>query len=674
MRSVYKQQSALDQHHAARLKKLVEVTRKQNKHDEEDVMYYNEIYNRRENYDRFNNSRKKQAGGNVSNNTNEQLAATNYFHTEGEYKSPEPKLQINRKASYLVSSVYPDEEQLFRSTSDNLYSREKAYVIEKLLNKQIRDMDFRQTAYAWVKQGLIDGTCILQLRWKYETDDFGDALEMTRLKAIVDGTYKGTCSQALKDEAAAKLQEMQNQAAVKSLMQQPETVLYDGPSVEIIRRPNFLVDTAGDKLANCDVVIVEKWERKSKLLQMQELGRLRNVELISNTTSGSNAQKDVPGTVQENVSKGHANLSDDDPMVKFFEIWERGRVSIMTERDCILLDYRRKLYNDIDYPFAVYANDPEANKFFGQSDYKTLEPHIEMTDDYYRKMIDQWDKHLKGRIWVEGKNINDDKLIKRLERGDSGVYKVKSIKGIVDDRVPLFDQSVIQGLDLIGQQMTRAIGVDNLVGGVNQLGSNIRTNSMLDAANSAGQIFTNNSAIMLAAALRRMGRLMLKLNRQFLTEPQYFAYTHGMLDFYNQQTPVYPVSGKSIPRDFDIDINIKVISDPIKQAERMEMIEDLREFGSYQFFRYDRAAAEYLSKSRGWQNGPSLIDLDAQGVYSRDMQRAQSVGSNVSPRMLGPTVMSQLPPQPQQPSASPLNQAQQQPQLPMFSPGQPPQA
>ena len=244
----------------------------------------------------------------------------------------------------------------------------------------------------------------------------------------------------------------------------------------------------------------------------------------------------------------------------------------------------------------------------------------------------------------------------------------------MDDRVPLFDQSVIQGLDLIGQQMTRAIGVDNLVGGVNQLGSNIRTNSMLDAANSAGQIFTNNSAIMLAAALRRMGRLMLKLNRQFLTEPQYFAYTHGMLDFYNQQTPVYPVSGKSIPRDFDIDINIKVISDPIKQAERMEMIEDLREFGPYQFFRYDRAAAEYLSKSRGWQNGPSLIDLDAQGVYSRDMQRAQSVGSNVSPRMLGPTVMSQLPPQPQQPSASPLNQAQQQPQLPMFSPGQPPQA
>lgn len=628
-------QSLLDKERAKRLKKLVDTAKPVNLEKSNDRLFYNAIYDREEDYDAY---KSKKYNYKIPP-TNERLSDKEVLALKhSRYKSPEPRVQLDKQASYIVSSLFPDPKTLYRSSTDNLYSREKSYCVEKLLNTQLSNINFRDTAKKAIKLSLKQGLCYLQFGWLYEEKSGEDQAELAFLEDLAEKNKNRPKILEEIEEAKAAIQQEQQM----SEMTGESKVIYDEPNVTILHANNVHVDPAvdSDTLEQAEYVIIEKYTTFFSLLKTPD--RFKNLDLLyekykgqKGATQAASARNQAKDTADYLVAKGKANHSCIDFKIHYYEIWEKGKLSIMTVKDEIILDYKRRVYNDINYNIVPLEHNAEAGKLGGSSVYKTAEPLIEASDTMQDLMVAQWKKHIQGRTWLAGKNTNDEKLKVRLERGDPGLYEVKDINGIKEDRVPLPDGTVLAGKQDLEAQLRSNIGTDSMVGG-QSAGSNIRTNGLMSAYNQTTQVQVNETALSYAAAFKKCAKLLLKINREFLTEPQIFAYTFGNMRFFNQQPKFYQMTGEDIPDDFDIDLNVKIISDPVEQAEKAEMKELFQMGSPFPWFNADRTFAEIASKVRGFMNPLDLVNPDFMHLKQVNEGQAKSVGNEPRPVYFGP--------------------------------------
>jgi hypothetical protein len=162
----------------------------------------------------------------------------------------------------------------------------------------------------------------------------------------------------------------------------------------------------------------------------------------------------------------------------------------------------------------------------------------------------------------------------------------------------------------------------------------------------------STGTIMFSAPLKKLGRLFLALNRQFLLEPQIYTYTYGKEYYFNQKNtfsqegnfegrgtnpvpPAYSITGLDIPVDFDVNLNLKTEEESGKRNQISDMREFIQMASAYPFFRIDRALAELAAKMGGFDDPLSLLDPDYSGIVQRDKSEAESVGNQAKPMYSG---------------------------------------
>ena len=557
-----------------RLKDLVNAA-KSFTEDRNDVRrYHQEIYAREgPSGDTDSRSNIRYGRGRATRSQNEDLYGQTY-DAESSHKTPFPRAFVNSKASFVTNLFFDSEGNLFRGTSSNIYSADKVKGITKVLNKQIKKLLFPTILNKVAKSTFVEDIGVMQVKWKYDSLDINIFRETQFLESLKE---RHTDAKSLEEIDAAIAEELEKLAPIMGNQKHPSE--FNGVDIEIIKPCDFYIDpnTEGD-IDNAEFVYVKKSVPLSKLKSLVKMGRIpedKFAELEKGHAKRYSSKSKGP--------KGKYGYSPKyDPNIDLYEIWEKGLVSLVTCDLKLILDYRRDVFFGlIKYPFVVTVNNPTYSGFFGDGDYKGMEPMIEAIDRMQSNMVDHYEKHLKGRMFITPALQQDSVFVKRMQNGDAGVFGVPSLNGFKDDRLPLFDQAVVSAQNGFIAQLQSGLGVDDL-SAQGTIGSNFRTDATVQAYLQSAQAQMNFTISVFKEALKRLGKLMMVLNSLFLKEGETFVLTGG------KATDPVTVYNTDIPLDLEVDLHIKKLSDPEQSRKLKLMSEMLDRATSLGFVRVDR--------------------------------------------------------------------------------------
>lgn len=547
-------------------------------------------------------------GARYNSVTNEELrkgGASDSMH-----KTPYPKSFTNKKANYVANLFFDGEGNLFRSKSTNIYSQKKVQAVTKVLNKQIKDMLFPKKLLKVAKSSFVEDIGIFQVKWRYDSLDMNIFKEIQYLEKQKENNNNKDALIAIDEAIELELEKL---APALSNMKHPSE--FNGIDVDIIQPCNFFVDPSVEgELDNADYIYHIRKVRLSKLAALVKLGRISQEAFDCLVEKGK-----VKGSKTTNKKGKYSYNPEHDPEIDVYEIWEKGLVTLMTVGSEIILDYRRDLYFGlIKYPFVVFINNPSYKGFYGESDFEGIEPTIEATDMMQTNMVKHYKQHIEGRMFIPPAWQTDTVLVKRLQRGDSGVYAVPTVNGFKEDRIPLFDQAVVTANAGLVDQIRTSFEVDSLTA-TGDMGSNFRTDGTMSAYMETARSSMSFTVMMFKEQLKKLGKIMLALNSLFLTEPEKIVLTDG-------DPEEFPVYNSDIPLNLDIDIHIKKLLDPETREKLSRMEAELKIGAELGFARTDRMFTEMIAESNVYQKNTELVDFNFMRIMKEEQEAAAAAG------------------------------------------------
>jgi hypothetical protein len=377
----------------------------------------------------------------------------------------------------------PQIDVMPREAADEEY----ADIQSKLIDFEWEAMKADDIIEDAVKSQLMYGTAILKMFWKTEKADVVK-------KEQVDETFP----------------------ELGTVEEEVETTIFDGPTMELVDLYDFFWDPRAIDMESARWVAHRMYRTFEHLEQLQKEGVYKNVKLLEEATmlSADDEKSARRGTLGVAMPDELDQKNEGKRMIELIEYWEDDRVVTVANRNIVIRDEANP-YRHGKKPFVRLIDQSVPHEFLGIGELEPIETLQYELNDRRNQRMDNVTLVL-NRMWKvkNGANVDEDELVSDA----GGVVHTDDMNGIEDLSMPDVTSSSYNEETLIKGDIQQTTGVSDFTRGIGSesLGNDTATGISLiqEAGNARFRLKIRN----LESAIEEMGRMMVSLNEQFLSE------------------------------------------------------------------------------------------------------------------------------------------------------------
>lgn len=495
-----------------------------------------------------------------------------------------PKL-IRKQAEWrypALSEPFLSTPNLFNlkpvSWEDKQAAIQNALVLNNQFNTQIDKVTFIDN---YVRAAVNEGTAIVRLGWEFREEEyeeevpnyefyFNDELapmhqQLAQLKASSPEQFQAEVSPELQEAHALSEEHgrpVEVQLAGTRKEKKTRTVV-NRPTVEVCDFRNVVIDpTCKGDLDKAGFVI---YSFESSLAELKSEGKYKNLENINLETNS------ILGTPDHSSPGDTQNFNFSDKARKKFVVYEywghrdidgSGRtqpiVASWVGDTLIRLDLNP--FPDQKIPFVLVPYLPVPKESHGEPDGALLEDNQKIIGAVTRGMIDIMGKSANGQTGIR-KDMLDVTNKRKFEKGQDYEFNanVDPRQGIFMHTYPEIPVSAQFMLQLQNQEAESLTGVRAFSQGVNssslgEVAAGIR--GALDAASKREMAILRR----LSAGIVRIGRKIISMNSQFLSETEVVRVT---------EEEFVPIRRDDLAGNFDLELSISTAEEDNNKAQEL---------------------------------------------------------------------------------------------------------
>jgi len=372
----------------------------------------------------------------------------------------------------------PQIDVMPREAADEEY----AEIQSKLIDFEWEAMNADDIMEDAVKSQLMYGTAIIKVFWKTET------AEVVK-KEPVDETFPE---------------------------EEVEETTFDGPEIELIDLYDFFWDPRAIDIESSRWVAHRMYRGLDHLKELQKQGVYKNISLLENAAivSDDDQKAQRRGVLGVAVPDSLEANEEGKQMIELIEYWENDRVVTVANRSIVVRDEPNP-YRHGKKPFVRIVDQSVPHEFLGIGELEPIETLQYELNDRRNQRMDNITLAL-NRMWKvkNGANVDEDELVSDA----GGVVHTDDINGVEPLIMPDVTGSSYNEETLIKGDIQQTTGVSDFTRGVGSdaLANDTATGISLiqEAGNARFRLKIRN----LEYGIEEIGRMMVSLNEQFLTE------------------------------------------------------------------------------------------------------------------------------------------------------------
>ena len=415
----------------------------------------------------------------------------------------------NMYRSHLNDTAYPWQSNIWVPYS---FSTVETLAPRMLANRPQIDVMPREAAdeqYADIQSKLID------FEWEaMNADDIMEGAVKSQLMygtAIVKVYWKTDKAQVVKKE-----QVDETFPELGTVEEEVEETIFDGPEIELVDLYDFFWDPRAIDMESARWVAHRTYQTFDHLEQLQKEGVYKNVALLKDATlvSGDDEKASRRGTLGIAMPDELASKNEGKNVIELIEYWEDEKVITVANRGIVIRDEANP-YRHGKKPFVRIVDQSVPHEFLGIGELEPIETLQYELNDRRNQRMDNITLVL-NRMWKvkNGANVDEDELVSDA----GGVVHTDDMAGIEALQMPDVTSSSYNEETLIKGDIQQTTGVSDFTRGVGSesLGNDTATGISLiqEAGNARFKLKIRN----LEAGIEEIGRMMVSLNEQFLTE------------------------------------------------------------------------------------------------------------------------------------------------------------
>ena len=415
----------------------------------------------------------------------------------------------NMYRSHLNDTAYPWQSNIWVPYS---FSTIETLAPRMLANRPQIDVMPREAAdeqYADIQSKLID------FEWEaMNADDIMEGAVKSQLMygtAIVKVYWKTDKAQVVKKE-----QVDETFPELGTVEEEVEETIFDGPEIELVDLYDFFWDPRAIDMESARWVAHRTYQTFDHLEQLQKEGVYKNVALLKDATlvSGDDEKASRRGTLGVAMPDELASKNEGKNVIELIEYWEDEKVITVANRGIVIRDEANP-YRHGKKPFVRIVDQSVPHEFLGIGELEPIETLQYELNDRRNQRMDNITLVL-NKMWKikNGANVDEDELVSDA----GGVVHTDDMAGIEALQMPDVTSSSYNEETLIKGDIQQTTGVSDFTRGVGSesLGNDTATGISLiqEAGNARFKLKIRN----LEAGIEEIGRMMVSLNEQFLTE------------------------------------------------------------------------------------------------------------------------------------------------------------
>ena len=415
----------------------------------------------------------------------------------------------NMYRSHLNDTAYPWQSNIWVPYS---FSTIETLAPRMLANRPQIDVMPREAAdeqYADIQSKLID------FEWEaMNADDIMEGAVKSQLMygtAIVKVYWKTDKAQVVKKE-----QVDETFPELGTVEEEVEETIFDGPEIELVDLYDFFWDPRAIDMESARWVAHRTYQTFDHLEELQKQGVYKNVALLKDATlvSGDDEKASRRGTLGIAMPDELASKNEGKNVIELIEYWEDEKVITVANRGIVIRDEANP-YRHGKKPFVRIVDQSVPHEFLGIGELEPIETLQYELNDRRNQRMDNITLVL-NRMWKvkNGANVDEDELVSDA----GGVVHTDDMAGIEALQMPDVTSSSYNEETLIKGDIQQTTGVSDFTRGVGSesLGNDTATGISLiqEAGNARFKLKIRN----LEAGIEEIGRMMVSLNEQFLTE------------------------------------------------------------------------------------------------------------------------------------------------------------
>ena len=415
----------------------------------------------------------------------------------------------NMYRSHLNDTAYPWQSNIWVPYS---FSTVETLAPRMLANRPQIDVMPREAAdeqYADIQSKLID------FEWEaMNADDIMEGAVKSQLMygtAIVKVYWKTDKAQVVKKE-----QVDETFPELGTVEEEVEETIFDGPEIELVDLYDFFWDPRAIDMESARWVAHRTYQTFDHLEELQKQGVYKNVALLKDATlvSGDDEKASRRGTLGVAMPDELASKNEGKNVIELIEYWEDEKVITVANRGIVIRDEANP-YRHGKKPFVRIVDQSVPHEFLGIGELEPIETLQYELNDRRNQRMDNITLVL-NRMWKvkNGANVDEDELVSDA----GGVVHTDNMDGIEALQMPDVTSSSYNEETLIKGDIQQTTGVSDFTRGVGSesLGNDTATGISLiqEAGNARFKLKIRN----LEAGIEEIGRMMVSLNEQFLTE------------------------------------------------------------------------------------------------------------------------------------------------------------
>lgn len=535
---------------------------------------------------------------------------------QAKFLSPQYQSYAEQKISLYAQGLTGTDIQPFfiYTPKDNMYASKAAQGLTKMVYTDLMQDFYYETNYKTSHHYVVDGFAIEKPWWKFTTRTF---YPEDQQEIIID-EFGATKVQNYKPDPYQIPDK--NHITVKSIS------------------PNDLWIDPGARNEEELRYVIERLVVPYSFLKLQEAqGIYKNVDLVKSTNfpirgdmndllnSMSHSRRDYESYYQPRlVNKA---IDKEDPLVELAVVWRRGYFYTIANERIVVSSPMSFNWLKEAFPFEFYSNYPSNYKFGGLSEFYFNESLIRETNKLANMLIDNVYRHLNPMTFVNGILPSED--IQKIKSGDGNIVIEAAGADIMNQfRPELPSNAVVSLLDSFVERTKDSMAVSDLMASQSP-GSEFRTTGSIQILAQMGQIRSAVKLQMLAGRKRNIGKRLLSIYRNFLTEDRAIAVGGGAAP------ELLNITNQDLNLDYNIDVNIAPAADILRSQELQAMRGLFLDGLNVPGVRTNRMYSEIITKAGVFQDPTGLVDQNVIAIENRNVLDAKALGLPSDPSFTG---------------------------------------
>lgn len=375
---------------------------------------------------------------------------------------------------------------------------------------------------SWVKDALIYGTGIIKIDW------YTSPPRMVK-SYVLDATGEPVLD--------AQGEFLVNESAV---------VDFDDPRLSNVNIYDFFIDPKARSIQDAKWVIHQYWADIADLEAANESSKeygkvIYNKSALRRIKEGTSKVKESTFEEERKRAAGNdgPNTSDQTvSRVKIWEMWENNRCTVIANETELLRDETNYFWHG-KKPFIYIVDSLVPNEFYGKGEVEPVEKLLHALNTTQNQRITNVNRVLNP-MWKAKESVDDSEL----QFTDNGIIHVNDMQDAELQQMPDITSKAYQEQQSLIEQMQRALGITDLVQGLNTPAS---TKAEVEIKTSqANERFAHKIKLFEEMGLQPLGEIVYKLYQQFTTKKRIIRITGRMGERYIPLTPADLVG------DFDV--------------------------------------------------------------------------------------------------------------------------